>query len=90
MTKNTMLNTSVTPVSVNEGGTGKSSFTAYSVLATGTTTGGVFQNVASLGTAGQFLQNQGGGGSGAVSVANATNRAGGNGPPGIIIVYEYY
>lgn len=32
----------------------------------------------------------GGGGSGALSIANATNRAGGPGKIGLIIVYEYY
>lgn len=60
MTKNTMLNTATTPIPIAEGGTGKSSFTAYTVLTTGTTAPGIFQNVASVGTSGYFLQNQGG------------------------------
>jgi hypothetical protein len=41
------------------GGTGNTTFTAYSVIAAGTTATGPFQNVVGLGTAGQVLQSAG-------------------------------
>lgn len=42
-------------LSVPRGGTGNSTFTAYSVLCAGTTATGAFQNVSGVGTAGQVL-----------------------------------
>lgn len=59
MTTNNILNTATVPVNVSEGGTGATSFTAYTVICGGTTTTGVLQNVASVGTTGQFLQSGG-------------------------------
>lgn len=44
---------------VANGGTGKTSFTAYSVICAGTTSTGVFQNVSGVGTAGQVLTSNG-------------------------------
>ncbi len=46
-------------LSVPRGGTGNSSFTAYSVLCAGTTATGVFQNVSGVGTANQVLVSNG-------------------------------
>jgi trimeric autotransporter adhesin len=46
---------------VPNGGTGDSSFTAYSVICAGTTSTGTFQNVSGLGTSGQILTSQGAG-----------------------------
>lgn len=43
------------------GGTGATSFTAYSVLCAGTTSTGAFQNVSGLGTSGQVLTSNGAG-----------------------------
>lgn len=43
------------------GGTGNTTFTAYSVLCAGTTATGAFQNVSGVGTAGQVLQSNGAG-----------------------------
>jgi hypothetical protein len=48
-----------TPYSVNNGGTGRSSHTAYAVLCGGTTTTGAQQSVASVGTSGQVLTSNG-------------------------------
>jgi len=44
---------------VNEGGTGDTSFTAYSVITGGTTSTGALQNVSGVGTAGQVLTSNG-------------------------------
>lgn len=41
------------------GGTGNTTFTAYSVICAGTTATGAFQNVSGVGTAGQVLQSNG-------------------------------
>lgn len=46
---------------VANGGTGKTSVTAYALLAGGTTTTGAFQSLASLGTSGQVLVSNGSG-----------------------------
>lgn len=43
------------------GGTGDTSFTAYSVICAGTTSTGAFQNVSGLGTSGQVLTSAGAG-----------------------------
>lgn len=43
------------------GGTGNTTFTAYSVICAGTTATGVFQNVSGVGTSGQFLTSNGAG-----------------------------
>jgi len=57
----TINTTTTVPVnySVPEGGTGVSSFTAYTVLCAGTTTTSALQNVASVGTTGQVLTSNG-------------------------------
>lgn len=47
--------------SVPGGGTGSGSFTAYSIIAAGTTSTGAFQNVSGLGTSGQILTSNGAG-----------------------------
>ncbi len=51
----------ISPQPVVEGGTGNSTFTAYSVITSGTTTTGAFQNVVGLGTSGQVLTSAGAG-----------------------------
>ena len=43
------------------GGTGNTTFTAYSIICAGTTATGAFQNVSGVGTAGQFLTSNGAG-----------------------------
>lgn len=48
-------------LTVPDGGTGKASFTAYSVVCGGTTSGGNLQNVSSVGTSGQVLTSNGAG-----------------------------
>jgi hypothetical protein len=53
--------TSTTIVDVPHGGTGKTSFTAFSVITAGITSTGAFQNVVGLGTSGQVLTSQGAG-----------------------------
>ena len=50
-----------TPVVVAYGGTGDSTFTAYSLIAAGTTATGAFQNVSGVGTSGQILTSNGAG-----------------------------
>lgn len=50
-----------TPVTVPYGGTGRSSTTAYAVLAGGTTSTGAVQSIASVGTTGQVLTSNGAG-----------------------------
>jgi hypothetical protein len=47
------------PQTVNAGGTGDSSFTAYSVIAGGTSSTGALQNVSGVGTLGQVLTSNG-------------------------------
>jgi hypothetical protein len=47
------------PLPVANGGTGDSSFIAYTLLAAGTTTTGALQNLASVGTTGQYLTSNG-------------------------------
>lgn len=47
------------PIPVPSGGTGDASFTAYSVLAGGTTSTGALQNVSGVGTSGQVLTSNG-------------------------------
>ncbi len=46
-----------TPMTVPYGGTGDSSFTAYSVLCGGTTSTGILQNVSTVGLSGQLTSN---------------------------------
>lgn len=53
--------TNCTGLPVAGGGTGNSTFTAYSVLCAGTTATGAFQNVSGVGTSGQVLVSQGAG-----------------------------
>lgn len=50
-----------TPVTVPIGGTGNTTFTAYSVICAGTTATGAFQNVSGVGTANQVLVSNGAG-----------------------------
>lgn len=50
-----------TPVTVPLGGTGNTTFTAYSVICAGTTATGTFQNVSGVGTAAQVLTSNGAG-----------------------------
>ncbi len=50
-----------TAVDVAHGGTGNTTFTAYSVICAGTTATGVFQNVSGVGTSGQVLTSAGAG-----------------------------
>ncbi len=77
------LATTTDLITVNHGGTGNTTFTAYSVICAGTTATGAFQNVVGLGTATQVLTSNGAGalptwqdaGTGYVtSVAGTTNR----------------
>lgn len=51
----------ISPQPVIEGGTGKTSATAYAVLCGGTTSTAAFQSIASVGTAGQVLTSNGAG-----------------------------
>lgn len=46
-------------LAVGRGGTGNSTFTAFSVLCAGTTSTGAFQNVSGVGTSGQILTSNG-------------------------------
>lgn len=50
-----------TPVTVPLGGTGNTTFTAYSLICAGTTATGTFQNVVGLGASGQVLTSAGAG-----------------------------
>lgn len=61
------------PFPVIEGGTGDASFTAYSVIAGGTTSTGALQNVSGVGTTGQVLTSNG-------AAALPTWQAAGGGP----------
>jgi hypothetical protein len=77
-----------TPVTVPFGGTGNNTFTAYSLIAAGTTPTGTFQNVSGVGTSGQVLTSNGagalptwqtaGGGSGWALTGNASTTPGTN------------
>jgi len=51
----------ITDLAVADGGTGVSSFTAYSVVAGGTTSTGALQNVSGVGTSGDVLTSNGAG-----------------------------
>lgn len=51
--------TNCTGLPVAGGGTGNSTFTAYAVIAAGTTATGAFQNVSGLGSSGQVLTSNG-------------------------------
>ena len=53
--------TGITDITVADGGTGKSSHTAYSVVCGGTTSGGALQSVSGVGTSGQVLTSNGAG-----------------------------
>ncbi len=57
----TALNFPSVPVVVGQGGTGNTSFTAYSLITAGITSGSPFQNVLGVGTTGQVLTSQGAG-----------------------------
>lgn len=59
MATNDQLNTSTVPIPVTSGGSGTTSFNAYSVLTGGTTSTADFQSVASPGTAKQVLTSNG-------------------------------
>ena len=48
-------------LSVSKGGTGNTTFTAYSVICAGTTATGIFQNVSGLGSSGNVLTSAGAG-----------------------------
>lgn len=50
-----------TTITAGYGGSGKTTFTAYSVICAGTTSTGIFQNVSGLGTSGQILTSGGAG-----------------------------
>ncbi len=50
-----------TPITVPYGGTGNTTFTAFSVICAGTTATGTFQNVSGLGTSGYVLTSAGAG-----------------------------
>lgn len=52
-------NPSYTTAVVGGGGTGNTTFTAYSLITAGTTATGAFQNVSGVGTSGQVLTSQG-------------------------------
>jgi hypothetical protein len=53
--------TGITDITVADGGTGRSSHTAYALIAGGTTTTGPQQSIASVGTSGQVLTSNGAG-----------------------------
>jgi hypothetical protein len=55
------LGAGFTPVTVPIGGTGNTTFTAYSVICAGTTATGTFQNVVGLGSSGNVLTSNGAG-----------------------------
>lgn len=58
---NTVTIALATPLTVSDGGTGKTSFTPYAVITGGTTSTNPLQNVVGLGTAGQILTSNGAG-----------------------------
>jgi len=68
-----------TPVTVPIGGTGNTTFTAYSVICAGTTATGVFQNVSGVGSSGQVLTSNG-------AAALPTWQAAGGGGTGTALV----
>lgn len=68
--------TNCTGLPVAGGGTGASSFTAYSVICAGTTATGAFQNVSGVGTSGQVLTSNG---AGALPTWQAASGGGGGG-----------
>lgn len=71
----------LSPIIVSEGGTGSKTFTAYSLIAGGTTATGAFQNVVGVGTSGQILVSAGAGALPAWTTAGGTtilNSLGGN------------
>jgi hypothetical protein len=74
MATNNATNTS-NPLTVSQGGTGDSSFTAYAVITGGTTSTGVFQNVSGLGSSGQVLTSNG---ASALPTWQAAGSGGGN------------
>lgn len=49
----------IAPIPIVEGGTAKTSFTAYAVICGGTTTTGALQSIASVGTSGHVLTSNG-------------------------------
>ena len=65
----------ITPVTVSNGGTGRTSATEYSVICGGVTSGGAHQSVASVGTSGQVLTSNGAG-----ALPTFEDAAGGGGP----------
>ena len=76
------------------GGTGNTTFTAYSVITAGTTATGVFQNVVGLGSAGQVLTSSG---AAALPVWASTSIASGYAPvthgtgtPYVVAATDYY
>ena len=68
--------TGITDITVADGGTGRSSHTAYGVLCGGTTTTGAQQSVSGLGTSGQVLTSNG---AGALPTWQAAGGGGGTG-----------
>ena len=89
-----MLNTATVPITVAEGGTGVSSLTTYVPICGGTTSTGVIQSVASIGTAQQILTSNGAGAlptfqtKNAVLVGTTTNDSASSGNIGEWIVSE--
>lgn len=74
------------PVSVGQGGTGNTTFTAFSVITAGTTPTGPFQNVAGVGLAGQALTSNGPG----LLPTWQTSPGSGTVNPGLINQVAYY
>lgn len=60
-TSGTLVVTGGTDLTVPDGGTGVSSFTAYAVICGGTTSTGALQSIAGVGTSGQVLTSNGAG-----------------------------
>lgn len=73
------------PVTVPFGGTGDSTFTPYTLIAAGVTATSAFQNVVSVGTAGQVLTSNGAG-----TLPTFQNTGSGNVNPGLIDQVAYY
>lgn len=78
-TGDTVTVSMITPVTVSNGGTGRTSATAYAVICGGTTSTSAHQSVASVGTTGQVLTSNGAG------ALPTFEDAGGGGP-----VLKYY
>lgn len=82
-----------TAITVANGGTGNTTFTAYSVICAGTSSTGTFQNVSGVGTSGQLLTSNGasalptwqaaGGAGGSVASAYANFSSMSSSPPTI-------